>query len=413
MPGSAWPLKMYYSQMKRLLTVLILVASLAVQAQNEDVINYINTWKELAMSEMQRTGVPASITLAQGIHESMAGKSELALKSNNHFGIKCKSDWTGEKVYHDDDRRGECFRSYPSVEQSYIDHSDFLRNSARYGFLFKLDPTDYREWAHGLKKAGYATNVRYPQLLIKIIEDYNLQQYTLIAMGEKPRSEEVILVSNKSTPAIREMQTAVVTPESDQPKQEEVDDEELAKKYPSGEFTINNTKVIFAKAGTSLLMLANKYNIPLARLLDFNDLKQEDVLVKSQLLYLQRKRKTGANEFYTVKSNETLYEIAQAEGIRLESLCEYNFLQPHMQPAAGETLFLKATAPGRPKLAGAAPNNGDLASNNKVATHIVQEKETLFSIARRYGTTVAKLREWNKLAEDDLRIGQELVIYKN
>lgn len=400
--------------MKRLLTVLILMASLVVQAQNEDVINYINTWKELAMSEMQRTGVPASITLAQGIHESMAGKSDLAQRSNNHFGIKCKSNWAGEKVYHDDDRRGECFRRYPSVEQSYVDHSDFLRNSARYGFLFQLDPTDYKEWAHGLKKAGYATNVRYPQILIKLVEDYNLQQYTLIAMGEKQRGDEVILVSNKTTPVIRELETTITTKEAEQPKQPGVDEEALAKKYPAGEFHINNTKVIFARSGTSLLVLANKYNIPLARLLDFNDLKQEDVLVKSQLLYLQRKRKTGANEFHTVQPSESLYDIAQAEGIRLESLCEYNFLQPHMRPAAGENLFLKATAPGRPKLAEAiAANTGDLAINSALATHIVQEKETLFSIARKYGTTVAKLREWNKLAESDLRIGQELVIYKN
>src|SRR5687768_7096882 len=124
--------------MKSLVVLLTLLGSLALQAQNDDVINYINTWKELAMTEMQRTGVPAAITLAQGIHESMAGKSDLSKRSNNHFGIKCKSDWTGEKVYHDDDARGECFRSYPNADQSYIDHSDFLRNGARYGFLFKL-----------------------------------------------------------------------------------------------------------------------------------------------------------------------------------------------------------------------------------------------------------------------------------
>jgi LysM repeat protein len=399
--------------MKRLLTVLILLASLALQAQNEDVINYINTWKELAMKEMQRTGVPASITLAQGIHESMAGKSPLSQRSNNHFGIKCKSDWQGERVYHDDDARGECFRSYPSAEQSYVDHSDFLRNGARYGFLFQLDPTDYKEWAYGLKKAGYATNVRYPQILIKLVEDYNLHQYTLIAMGTRPRTDEVILVSNKTTPVIREIETTITPKEPELPKEPAVDEEALARKYPAGEFTINNTKVIFARSGTSLLVLANKHNISLSRLLDFNDLQQEDVLVRSQLLFLQRKRKTGAGEFHTVQDNETLYDIAQAEGIRLESLCEYNFLQPHMQPATGENLFLKVTAPGRPKLAEAAPAISDLASNTALSTHVVQDKETLFSIARKYGTTVAKLREWNKLAAGDLRIGQELVIYKN
>jgi LysM repeat protein len=395
--------------LKRLLTVLTLLASLAVQAQNEDVITYINTWKELAMSEMQRTGVPASITLAQGIHESMAGKSVLSQKSNNHFGIKCKSEWTGEKVYHDDDRRGECFRSYPSPDQSYVDHSDFLRNGARYGFLFQLNPTDYKEWAHGLKKAGYATNPRYAYILIKYIEEYNLHQYTLIAMGTKPRGEEEVWVSKNNTPVIREIETTIT------PKEPIVVEEEpvVEKNYPSGEFTINNTKVIYAKSGSSLLVLANQYNIPLGRLLDFNDMKQEDVLVRSQLLFLQRKRKSGPTEFHTVQPNETLYDIAQSEGIRLESLLEYNFLQQHMQPAAGENLYLKATAPGRPKLAEATAATSDLASNTIMSTHTVQDKETLFSIARKYGTTVAKLREWNKLAEGDLRIGQELVIYKN
>jgi LysM repeat protein len=398
--------------MKRLLTVLTLLASLALQAQNDDVITYINTWKEMAMSEMQRTGVPASITLAQGIHESMAGKSPLSLKSNNHFGIKCKNEWQGEKVFHDDDARGECFRSYPSAEQSYIDHSDFLRNSARYGFLFQLDPADYKEWALGLKKAGYATNVRYSQILIKLVEDYNLNQYSLIAMGEKQRSDEIILVSNRTTPVIREMETTITPKET--VTEPVADDEALAKKYPTSVFTINNTRVIFAKAGTSMLVLANEHNISLARLLDFNDMKQEDVLVRSQLLFLQRKRKTGAGEFHTVQPNESLYDIAQAEGIRLESLLEYNFLQAHMQPAAGENLFLKVTAPGRPRLAEAEPAiTGNLASNITLSTHVVQDKESLFSIARKYGTTVAKLREWNKLAAGDLRIGQELVIYKN
>ena len=396
---------------KRLLTVLILLASLALQAQNDDVINYINTWKELAMSEMQRTGVPASITLAQGIHESMAGKSPLAQKSNNHFGIKCKSNWTGEKVYHDDDRRGECFRSYASAERSYRDHSDFLRNGARYGFLFQLDPTDYKEWAHGLKKAGYATNIRYAHILIKLVEDYNLQQYTLIAMGTKPREEEEIWVSNKTRQEIREMETVSLEKTSDLVEPAIVEPQE--NKYPSGEFTINNTKVIYARAGSSLLVLANQYDISLARLLDFNDLKQEDVLVKSQLLFLQRKRRVGATDLHKVQPNETLYDIAQAEGIRLESLLSYNFLEENMQPAPGENLYLRATGPGRPRLAEFGAGGNTMANNANVSTHTVRDKETLFSIARKYNTTVAKLREWNKLAAGDLRIGQELVIYKN
>ena len=128
----------------------------------------------MAIREMQRTGVPASITLAQGILETEAGKSDLVIRSNNHFGIKCKSSWTGEKVYHDDDAQGECFRKYSDAEDSYKDHSDYLRTQPRYASLFSLDPLDYKGWATGLKKAGYATNPRYAQILIKYIEKYNL-----------------------------------------------------------------------------------------------------------------------------------------------------------------------------------------------------------------------------------------------
>ena len=175
--------------MKKHSTILIacfLFAASSSFAQSSPVIkDYIAKYKDIAIEEMLRTGVPASITLAQGIHETEAGRSKLVLKSNNHFGIKCKTEWKGESVSHDDDARGECFRKYPDPFDSYRDHSDFLKTRAHYAPLFKLDPTDYEGWAYGLKKAGYATNPKYPQLLIKIIRDYNLQDYSLIALGKK------------------------------------------------------------------------------------------------------------------------------------------------------------------------------------------------------------------------------------
>src|ERR1700709_934334 len=159
---------------------LLTCSAAIVRGQHpDDITLYINTYKEIAIEEMQRTGVPAAIKLAQGIHETQAGTSELVRKSNNHFGIKCKSSWTGDKVYHDDDARGECFRSYTQPEQSYRDHSDFLKGRPRYALLFALDPTDYKAWANGLRQAGYATNYRYAQILIKLIADYGLQQYPL------------------------------------------------------------------------------------------------------------------------------------------------------------------------------------------------------------------------------------------
>jgi LysM repeat protein len=313
-----------------------------------DIINYINAYKEVAISEMQRSGVPASIILAQGIHETEAGTSELVRKSNNHFGIKCKDTWTGSVVYHDDDARGECFRSYDNPLDSYKDHSDFLKNSSRYAFLFKLDPMDYESWAYGLKKAGYATNIRYSQILIKLIEDYNLQQYTLIAMGKMARpNEQLAENTNDKNAHYAQTNTATVSVSS---KPVSVDVQN-APQYPAGEFTLNNTKVIFARSGTSLLSVANDYNMPLARLLDFNDLNNQDVLPKDQLLFLQRKRKVGNNEFHIVRNGETLYDISQSEAIRYESLQELNHLSNGSQPAIGEKLYLQSEAPSRPALA--------------------------------------------------------------
>lgn len=307
--------------------------------QNETVRQYINTYKELAMDEMKRTGVPASIKLAQGIHETMAGTSALVLKSNNHFGIKCKTGWTGESVSHDDDARGECFRKYPTAEDSYRDHSNFLKNSTRYAGLFQLDPTDYAGWANGLKKAGYATNPKYPLVLIKLIEDYQLQQYTLLALG-KPAIDTNI----SSRP-----DTAVSKVGGFKPMGE-VFPATKKKSYPTGEFRINDTRVVYASKGVSFLSLAQKYNVPLARLFEFNELKQAEEVANDQLIFLQRKRKTGKEEYHKVLPGESLHTIAQEQGIRLESLCELNLLGPDDRPAPGEKLSLRKKATARPKL---------------------------------------------------------------
>jgi len=406
--------------LKRLLVVIAIFAVQGLKAQrNSDVVDYINTYKEIAIREMQRSGIPASITLAQGIHESMAGKSDLVIKSNNHFGIKCRAEWKGEKVYHDDDARGECFRSYTKAEESYVDHSDFLKNGSRYAFLFQIDPTDYSQWAYGLKKAGYATNPKYPQILIKYIEDYNLQQYTLIAMGKLSPKDEILAgdgkpVSISNGVAIQEIKLPG-TPKAP------VD-------YPIGQFTINRTRVIYAKAGASLLGIAKEYDISLKHLLDFNEMDEEDddVLAQDQLIFVQRKRKSGENEFHEVKPGETLYDICQSEGIRLESLINYNHLQNEGEPAVGEKLYLQNKAPERPKLAKdvvmevpkapvVTPDQITPGNSSAVTAslHIVQEKETLYSIAKKYSITVEQLKEWNKLTGNGLKTGQELVIYKN
>lgn len=317
--------------------LFVLSVSTAFSQRKEDIINYINTYKDIAINEMKRTGVPASIKLAQGIHETMAGTSELVLKSNNHFGIKCKTGWEGGKVYHDDDAAGECFRKYDSAVLSYRDHSNFLKASPRYAPLFDLNPEDYQKWAYGLKNAGYATNKRYPEILIKLIQDYNLQQYTLVALGKLKASDEVVVTGP-------EKETTIDTTTS----------KEVIKtllNYPEGEFLVNNTKVVYAKGGTSWLALAEKYSMPLSRLLDFNDLKKDDVIAPpGQLVYIQRKRKVGAGEFHIVQKGETIYDICQKEGIRLESLLALNNLSEGMEPAPGQTLNLQNQAVKRPLL---------------------------------------------------------------
>jgi flagellum-specific peptidoglycan hydrolase FlgJ len=167
-------------------------------AQKDTLVEkYIEQYSSLAVEEQIRTGIPASIKLAQGIHESGAGQGELALKSNNHFGIKCKTNWTGATVFHNDDEKGECFRAYEDVANSYRDHSDFLKASTRYAALFQLETTDYKGWANGLKKAGYATNPKYPALIIKLIETYELEKYTLKALSLQNMLPKALNIENK------------------------------------------------------------------------------------------------------------------------------------------------------------------------------------------------------------------------
>lgn len=318
-----------------LLLLALFTVGFARAQQSERVREYIERYKDLAISEMQRTGVPASIKLAQGINETMAGTSDLVLRSNNHFGIKCKSTWTGESVRHDDDARGECFRKYPNAEDSYRDHSDFLRNNQRYAFLFSIDPEDYSGWAYGLKKAGYATNPRYAPALIKTIEDYGLQEYSLIALGKRMSDPQGTPPEKAGpTPAPAAVSTPAVRSQA----------------YPEGVFYIHETRVVFVPAGTPYLAVAREYGIDLAKLFEFNELPRTELTDKDRLLYLQRKRKTGASMTYVVQPGETLHDIAQQQAIRIESLMELNGLRPGDRPAVGATLSLRERSVIPPRL---------------------------------------------------------------
>jgi LysM repeat protein len=347
---------------KKLILFLCLTAWITARAQKEKAAAYINTYKEVAISEMIRSGVPASITLAQGILESQYGESDLAKASNNHFGIKCKTEWIGPKTFHDDDEKGECFRVYTTVEASYRDHSDFLRSRPHYAFLFKLDPSDYESWAKGLKKAGYATSQTYPQQLLKVINDYDLQQYSLEAIA-RMKNDAVTATTTAVQPDASQQvaQKAIkAAPVAEEKEEEHKEAETLTaavatelntdiKKntaYPTaGVFTINHVKVIYASEGISLLALANQYNIGLSKLLELNDLPEMDVLDTDRLIFLERKLKKGATDVHIVTADETLHDIAQKEGVRLESLLEYNNLRKEARPIAGEKLYLRTMTP--------------------------------------------------------------------
>lgn len=317
--------------MKKLAIFFLLLAATTLRAQRDKTEAYINSYKELAIAEMIRTGVPAAITLAQGVLESQSGESDLAKGSNNHFGIKCKPEWTGGRFYHDDDLKGECFRVYNTVEESYRDHSDFLKNRPFYTSLFKLDPADHEGWAKGLKKAGYATNPKYPQQLMKVINDYNLQQYSKEALvrvktGIQTAPVPVVLNTLPQSTGTKDILATKTTI------------------FPQGIFTINRSKVIYAATGTSLLSLASQYDVPLVKLLDFNELPQMDILDMNRLIFLEKKLKRGASDFHIVTEGETLYEISQLEGIRLENIMEYNAgLKLDSVLVSGTKINLKAT----------------------------------------------------------------------
>ncbi len=335
--------------MKGLLTFLAIMSCLlSAQAQvpptRADFINqYIDTYKELAIAEMQRTGVPASIKLAQGILETEAGRSNLVLRSNNHFGIKCKSYWTGRKVYHDDDAKGECFRAYPSAEDSWRDHSDYLKATPRYTSLFQLSPDDYKGWAYGLKAAGYATNPKYPQILIRYIEEYKLNEYSLLALGKKqpqPIRENRFVGTAVHSNGLKESALLAAASRSS------------VKTYPTGLFTINRTPVRYLPKGSSLRTLAIEENISLSVLLEYNELRQDDeVLKQDQLVFLRRKPDTGEQDVYVVEEEEDMYQIAQRLGIRLESLLGLNQVTMNMKPAIGEKIYLQKPRTGRVRLA--------------------------------------------------------------
>ena len=311
--------------MKRLLLLLPLLLA-AVPASGQDPYSeYIAKYANLAMSEMQRTGVPASITLAQGLVESGAGESPLATLANNHFGIKCHGDWTGKKFYKDDDEVQECFRVYESAEASFRAHSDYLRQRDRYQGLFELEPTDYKGRARGLRKAGYATDPRYADKLIRLIEDYDLDRFDLLG-GPEP-----------DVPA-------EVQPEPELTLRDPADTlyrERVSLSLSRPVFERNGVPYVYAIEGDSFASIAESQGLFLREILRFNDLKQEIPLEPGDIVYIARKQKNGEYGVYEVRRDgETLWEISQFFAVQLKKLRQYNAYRGEGPFEEGDAILL-------------------------------------------------------------------------
>ena len=341
----------------------------------------MNKYSVLAVSEMRRTGIPASITLAQGMLESNYGRSTLATKGNNHFGIKCHNDWRGEKIYHDDNRRGECFRSYPTVEDSYRDHSDFLTTGSRYKDLFKLSSTDYKGWAHGLKKAGYATDPQYATLLINKIDDYRLHAYdtgtataatpqaTAAAApkqtaGQQPATPTPVQTAGQQPSTATPKQTAGQPPATavlktadtlqiqpvqkatdPVPAQPEIQAPAKVISLNTGRKILENNGVqyIIAEEGDTFKSIAEKYQLLALEVSRYNDLPPEASLKPGQFIYLQPKRSKAAegNSIHVVKTGETMYILSQKYAVKLSSLYKMNVMEEGTECVPGQKVRIR------------------------------------------------------------------------
>ena len=299
--------------------------------------DYIDKYKALAISEMKRTGVPASITLAQGLIESGMGKGTLAVEANNHFGIKCHDNWDGPTIRHDDDRRNECFRKYRTPEESFRDHSDFLRQTPRYSFLFNLPVTDYKGWARGLRKAGYATNPDYAGMLIERIEQYELYRYDT-AGGEALKEDSDRIKSRE--PAADDSRKYTSTPVR-------IEGTISYHALPARVMENNRIQYIIVGQNDTREKIEKELNLLKWELPKYNELAGDFSLTPGQILYLQPKRDKAepGKEIHVVKAGETMYGISQIYGIKLKKLLMLNRMDEGSEPSPGQKIYLRSTKP--------------------------------------------------------------------
>ena len=356
----------------RILIILSLLIFKETVAQTITVKQYIDTFKNVAMKEMLEYKIPASITLAQGLLESGSGNSRLAKQGNNHFGIKCKKEWTGCTILEDDDALQECFRCYAKAEDSYKDHSKFLNENKRYSALFLLDITDYKSWAKGLLSAGYATNQKYADLLISTIERNKLMQYdSMVLAGYNPYNTQV--------PANIDI---------------------VYNKVPSTVVQQNET----------IDKIANVNNKTINKIIKYNDLNFHSNIEPGDILYLKPKKRKASVANHEVKEGETMWEISQKYAIRISSLYKKNLMELGTEPKAGVVLNLQTKAISRPDTVNKVINQK--ISDNTVV-HYVSMGETLYSISQKYNVSVEDLKLANGLNNDQISLGMELKIQRS
>jgi LysM repeat protein len=301
-------------------------------AQRMSAQQYIEKYKADAIRDMHRSGVPASITMAQALLESDCGNSPLSKGSNNHFGIKCHKEWNGPGYYHDDDAKQECFRKYPSVLDSYDDHSRFLKTRPRYASLFLLDRTDYKEWARGLKKAGYATNPRYAEMLIRLIEENRLYELDRIEDSSSPETQQLIASAAVKEPVKKSVPSP--TPSKAAPAPDVYVDP-----HPVRIFTTNDVQYVIARQGDSYLKLANEFELGLWQILKYNEIDRSLPLIPGQRIYLEPKKRKAEAGQHVVKAGETLHSISQQYAIKTKHLRRLNSLaSDELKP--GQVLML-------------------------------------------------------------------------
>lgn len=308
--------------------------SFSQKLTNADYPLYIQKYKNLAIREMQMFRIPASITLAQGLLESGCGKSELALATNNHFGIKCQKEWTGDTYYYDDDAPNECFRKYKTVDESFRDHSLFLTTRSRYASLFTLEVTDYKGWAKGLKQAGYATNPEYANILIKLIETHKLFQYDEV--GPKPKENLIVEKKDVLPLKVEVKNEGKVLYRSDYQFPSKANFE-VAYVSDMGRKVYENEGVpfIFANKDDTWHTIAKEFGIYSFQIYKQNDLLETDEVLPGQMLYLEPKNKKNHQKTYVVKKGDSMYSISQDKCIRLPLLLRYNNLKPGDEPTPG------------------------------------------------------------------------------